>query len=128
MHAGITSGDSGPVAVHWNAPNGTWMQTTYSNPASPGAPTRKPSSGSAPAEASADAGQAPPTCFVCSTLYTYTCLRSFVLSCCCRGPALPWHSLLASVCRRNRDNVKFSMTQHCSMHVLCTIDLCDEHF
>lgn len=59
MCAAITSGDSGPVDVHWNAPNGTWMKTTPSNPASPGTPTRKPSSGSARAAASADAGEAP---------------------------------------------------------------------
>lgn len=70
MHAGITSGDSTPVAVHWNAPNGTWMQTTSSNPASPGAPTRKPSPGSAPAEASADAGHAAASilCVLCCTV------------------------------------------------------------
>ncbi|KAL3139257.1 hypothetical protein ABBQ32_006023 [Trebouxia sp. C0010 RCD-2024] len=53
-YPGITSANAGPVAVHWNAPNGTWMKTTPSFPASPGTPTRHPSSGSASAETSAD--------------------------------------------------------------------------
>ena len=54
--AGITSGEAGPVAVHWNAPNGTWVTTTTSNPASPGGPVRLPSPEAAPAEASAASG------------------------------------------------------------------------
>ncbi|KAL3131185.1 hypothetical protein ABBQ38_000489 [Trebouxia sp. C0009 RCD-2024] len=58
-YPGITSGNAGPVAVHWNAPNGTWMKTTPSFPASPGTPTRQPSSGSASAEASANSDSPP---------------------------------------------------------------------
>ncbi len=54
--AGITAGESGPVPVHWNAPNGTWVTTTTSNPASPGGPVRLPSPEAAPAEASAASG------------------------------------------------------------------------
>jgi hypothetical protein len=54
--AGITSAESGPVPVHWNAPNGTWVTTTTSNPASPGGPVRLPSPEAAPAEASASSG------------------------------------------------------------------------
>ena len=55
--AGIASASAGPVAVHWNAPDGTWVRTTSSTPASPGAPVRLPS-GSAPAQASAAASSA----------------------------------------------------------------------
>ncbi len=54
--AGITSAESGPVPVHWNAPNGTWVTTSSSNPASPGGPVRLPSPEAAPAEASAASG------------------------------------------------------------------------
>lgn len=55
--AGIASASAGPVPVHWNAPDGTWVRTTSSTPASPGAPVRLPS-GSAPAQASAAASGA----------------------------------------------------------------------
>ena len=79
MHAGIASGESGPVAVHWNAPNGTWLKTTSSNPASPGAPTRKPNSESASAEASAAAGQAPAS-VLCALHCTSTLRPGFCLA------------------------------------------------
>lgn len=78
MCAGITSGNAGPVAVHWNAPNGTWMKTTPSFPASPGTPTRQPSSGSASAEASANSGHTPAT--ICMQSH---CLSGPVLVACC---------------------------------------------
>ncbi|DBA71605.1 TPA: hypothetical protein ACH3X2_001069 [Trebouxia sp. C0005] len=59
QYPGITSGESGPVPVHWNAPNGTWVTTTTSNPASPGGPVRLPSPEAAPAEASAASAPSP---------------------------------------------------------------------
>ena len=43
--AAITSGNAAPVPVHWNAPNGTWVQTTASNPVPSGAAVRQLSPG-----------------------------------------------------------------------------------
>ena len=53
VDAAITSGNAAPVPVHWNAPNGTWVQTTASNPVPSGAAVRQLSPGP---QASASAG------------------------------------------------------------------------
>ncbi len=77
--AGITSGESGPVPVHWNAPNGTWVTTTTSNPASPGGPVRLPSPEATPAEASAASGMQNRLYMTCTDFITFVLIWSIIL-------------------------------------------------